>query len=163
MRVRLIRRRTDIGKSLWAQRQGHEHHRLAHPAKLRRINTYLAAAELEGVGIGATNELARPSCCPRAVADVVYRFHTRAALSTMASRTGCTSVGELADDAEHLASVCAPGLTQFRVALLQFLEQPHVLDRDHRLVGERLKQLDLRRMKGRTSMRRAFSDPMTSS
>ena len=31
---------------------------------------------------------------------------------------------------------------------LEFLEQPHVLDRDHRLVGEGFKQLDLRRGEG---------------
>ena len=32
--------------------------------------------------------------------------------------------------------------------LLEFLKQPHVLDRDHRLVGERFEELDLRRGKG---------------
>ena len=31
---------------------------------------------------------------------------------------------------------------------LEFLEQPHVLDGDHRLVGEGFKQLDLRRGEG---------------
>ena len=31
---------------------------------------------------------------------------------------------------------------------LEFLEQPHVLDRDHRLVGEGFEKLDLRRGKG---------------
>ena len=41
--------------------------------------------------------------------------------------------------------------------LLEFLKQPHVLDGDHRLVGEGFKQLDLRRGEGRTSMRRAVS------
>src|SRR5215472_19288102 len=35
-------------------------------------------------------------------------------------------------------------LAQFRVALLQFFEQPHVLDGDHSLVGKGLQQLDLR-------------------
>ena len=32
--------------------------------------------------------------------------------------------------------------------LLEFLEQPHVLDGDHRLVGEGFKKLDLRRGEG---------------
>ena len=32
---------------------------------------------------------------------------------------------------------------EFRVALLQFFEQPHVLDGDDRLVGEGFEQLDL--------------------
>ena len=50
-----------------------------------------------------------------------------------------------ADDAEHLGRcrLMLQGLAQFCVALLQFLEQPHVLDGDHRLVGEGFKQLDL--------------------
>ena len=33
-------------------------------------------------------------------------------------------------------------------ALLEFLEQPHVLDGDHRLVGEGFEELDLRRGEG---------------
>ena len=35
------------------------------------------------------------------------------------------------------------GLAQFRVALLEFLEQPHVLDGDHRLIGESFEQRNL--------------------
>ena len=35
------------------------------------------------------------------------------------------------------------GLAQFCVALLQFLEQPHVLDGDHGLVGEGFEKRDL--------------------
>ena len=34
-------------------------------------------------------------------------------------------------------------LAQFRVALLELLKQPHVLDGDHGLVGEGLEQGDL--------------------
>ena len=37
---------------------------------------------------------------------------------------------------------------QFVGSLIQFFEQPHVLDGDHRLVGEGFKQLDLRRGEG---------------
>ena len=37
------------------------------------------------------------------------------------------------------------GLCERSVLLLQFREQPHVLDRDHRLVGEGLQELDLLR------------------
>jgi hypothetical protein len=40
------------------------------------------------------------------------------------------------------------GLVQFRIALLEFLEQPHVLYGDHRLVGESFEQFDLRRREG---------------
>ncbi|HVB16037.1 MAG TPA: hypothetical protein VNF04_05865 [Stellaceae bacterium] len=32
-------------------------------------------------------------------------------------------------------------------ALVQLVEQPPVLDRDHRLIGERLQEVDLRRRK----------------
>ena len=47
-----------------------------------------------------------------------------------------------ADDAEHLGrcGLMLQGLAQFRVALLQFFEQPHVLDGDHGLVGKGLEQ-----------------------
>ena len=46
--------------------------------------------------------------------------------------------GRAADDAEHFGGrrLMLQRLAQFRIALLQFLEQPHVLDGDHRLVGE---------------------------
>ena len=50
-----------------------------------------------------------------------------------------------ADDAEHLGRcrLMLQGLAQFCVALLQFFEQPHVLDRDHRLIGEGFEESDL--------------------
>ena len=51
----------------------------------------------------------------------------------MASNTGCTSVGELADDAQDLGG---RGLVLER--FLGLVEQPRVLDRDHGLVGEGL-------------------------
>src|SRR5262245_34014643 len=50
-----------------------------------------------------------------------------------------------ADDAEHLGRcrLMLQGLTQFRVALLDLLEQSHVLDSDHRLIGEGFDEIDL--------------------
>ena len=50
-----------------------------------------------------------------------------------------------ADDAEHLGRcrLMLQGLAQFCVALLEFFEQPHVLDGDHRLIGEGFEQRDL--------------------
>ena len=57
---------------------------------------------------------------------------------TIASNTGCTSVGELLMTLQDLAR---RGLLLER--LLGLVEQPHVLDRDHRLVGEGLEQRDL--------------------
>ena len=53
--------------------------------------------------------------------------------------------GRAADDAEHLGRcrLMLQRLAQFRVALLDLLEQPHVLDRDDGLVGEGFEQRDL--------------------
>jgi hypothetical protein len=50
-----------------------------------------------------------------------------------------------ADDLEHLRRrrLLLQRLGEFQRALLLGLEQAHVLDRDHRLVGEGLSQLDL--------------------
>ena len=53
--------------------------------------------------------------------------------------------GRAADDAEHLGRcrLMLQGLAQFSVALPEFFEQPHVLDGDYGLIGERLKERDL--------------------
>ena len=53
--------------------------------------------------------------------------------------------GRAADDAEHLGrcGLMLQRLAQFRVALAEFLEQAHVLDGDHRLVGEGFQKRDL--------------------
>src|SRR5262249_10997786 len=58
--------------------------------------------------------------------------------------------GRTADDAEHLGScgLVLQGLAQFRIPLLDFLEQSHVLDRNHGLIGESFQQLDLHRREG---------------
>src|SRR5262245_29777004 len=50
-----------------------------------------------------------------------------------------------ADDPEHLGRcrLMLQGLPQFRVALLDLLEQPHILDGNHRLIRESLKQFNL--------------------
>ena len=50
-----------------------------------------------------------------------------------------------ADDAEHLGRcrLMLQRLAQFRIALLEFLEQAHVLDGDDGLIGEGFKKSDL--------------------
>ena len=63
----------------------------------------------------------------------------------MALRTGPTSVGE---EAITLRILAAPGLVRQRLGQvaglgLHLIEQPHILDRDRRLVGEGRGQLDL--------------------
>ena len=64
-----------------------------------------------------------------------------------------------ADDAEHLGRrrLMLQGLAQFGIALLDFLEQPHVLDGDHRLIGEGLEKGDLL-FSERTNFRAANMD-----
>src|SRR5688572_20229750 len=53
--------------------------------------------------------------------------------------------GRAADDAEHLGRrrLALQSLSQFRVALLNFLEQPDVLYGNYGLIGEGFDQLDL--------------------
>jgi hypothetical protein len=53
--------------------------------------------------------------------------------------------GQAADNAEHLGRcrLVLQGFAQFCVTLLQFFEQSHVLDRDHRLVCEGLEERNL--------------------
>jgi hypothetical protein len=55
-----------------------------------------------------------------------------------------------ADDAEHLGRrrLMLQSLAQFRVALLDLLEQSHVLDGDHSLIRERFEKGDLFVRKG---------------
>ena len=67
-----------------------------------------------------------------------------------------------ADDAEHLGRcrLMLQRLAQFCVALLQFFEQPHVLDGDHGLVGKGFEQAICFSVNGRTSVRRMQIDPM---
>src|SRR5215469_5950918 len=53
--------------------------------------------------------------------------------------------GRSTDDAEHLSrcGLMFQGLAQFRVALLNLFEQPHVLDGNDGLVGEGFQEFDL--------------------
>ena len=69
----------------------------------------------------------------------------RIAFSSMAWNTGSQLARRAADDLQHLRGrgLLLQRLGQFARARLHLIEQPHVLDRDHRLVGERLDQLDL--------------------
>ena len=87
--------------------------------------------------VTATDVQLRRRRCADTIAELPRR---RAALarSAMASNTGCTSVGELAD---HLQDLGRRRLPLQR--LLGLVEHPRVLDRDHRLVGEGLEQREL--------------------
>ena len=73
-----------------------------------------------------------------AIIKASFASHSRAALSATASKTGWKSVGELAMTPRiSLVAVCCSNASR------ELLEQPHVLDRDHRLVGKGFKQTDL--------------------
>ena len=67
-----------------------------------------------------------------------------------------------ADDAKHLGCrrLMLQRFAQFRVALLEFLEQPDVFDSDHGLRGEGLQQFDLLVREGRTSLDECKSLPI---
>ena len=53
-------------------------------------------------------------------------------------------------------------LRQFVGSRIEFFEQSDILDGDDGLVGERFEELDCAGVNGRTSVRRALSDPMSS-
>ena len=107
---------------------------LAHPAILWLINTDLDATSGYGTKMGPRDHIVslaesqhhviNPANPRRALDDgVEYRLHVRR---------------RAADDAEHLGRrrLMLQRLAQFRVALAEFLEQPHVLDGDDGLIGE---------------------------
>ena len=107
---------------------------LAHPLKPRFIYTGLHTANGHGTKIGPRNRLLS------LVESQQHIVHptTFAALSTMASSTGLHVCGRVTDHPEHLGrcSLVLQGFAQFCVAFLDLMEQPHVLDGDHRLIGE---------------------------
>src|SRR3989442_8001049 len=78
---------------------------------------------------------------------LITASHSRTAFLTIVSNTGCTSVGELLITRRiSLVAVCCSrahlrmGRCKCLVLLLQLVEQAHILDRDHGLVGEGLQQ-----------------------
>ena len=86
----------------------------------------------------------RPSTLRRAIAPA-SASQRRAAASAREIEHCLQIEGRPADDLQH---VCGGGLLlqrfrQLARARLHLVEQAHVLDRDHRLVGEGLDQLDL--------------------
>ncbi len=116
---------------------------LAHPGKPWLIDTDLNAASGYGYGTKMSprnhsvalakpqHHVIDPANPSRALDDGIEdRLHVRR---------------RAADDAEHLGcrGLMLQGLAQFRVALLEFFEQAHVLDGDDRLIGKSLEKRDL--------------------
>ena len=75
---------------------------------------------------------------------LISASHSFSARSPIISNTGWISLGEL-NDTQHLGGrrLLLQRLGEIARARLHLVEQPHVLDRDHRLVGEGGHQLDL--------------------
>ena len=82
----------------------------------------------------------------------------RVAFSSMAWNTGSSSPGELemTCSTSEVAVCCSSASVKLARARLHLVEQPHVLDRDHRLVGEGGDQFDL--LVGERPYRRALQD-----
>ena len=128
---------------------------LAHPVILWFINTDLGAANGYGTKMSPRNHsvplaesqhhVIDPTHSGRALDDgIENRLHVRR---------------RAADDAEHLGRrrLMLQRFAQFCVALLDFLEQAHVLDRDHGLIGEGFEKCDLLFGEGPDSVRRIRS------
>ena len=75
----------------------------------------------------------------------IWRSQMRIAFSSMASNTGPSSPGELemTFSTSLVAVCCSSDSDSSSVRCLHLVEQPHVLDRDHRLVGKGGDQFDL--------------------
>ena len=81
----------------------------------------------------------------------------------MVSNTGSRSQGErlMTLSTSAVAVCCSSASASSSVRCLLGLEQPHVLDRDHRLVGEGFDQFDLlRRVNGFTTGRVSVNTPI---
>ena len=74
--------------------------------------------------------------------------------SATVSNTGSEIERRAADDVEHVGGggLLLQRIAQLVGALLLGLEQPHVLDGDHRLVGESRQKRDVLLLNGRTSL-----------
>src|SRR5262245_33266681 len=127
----------------------------AHPMEIRLINSDLNASDGNGAKMSAEshhvffaqsqNDIINTTNPRRALDDGVEDWlHVRR---------------RAADDAENLGRLrlMLQSFSQFRVAVLQFFEQPHVLDSDDGLVGEGLKKRYLLVCK-RTSLHAANQD-----
>src|SRR4029453_2403730 len=114
---------------------------LAHPGKPWVVNIDLGAASGYGTKMSPHNHgiplpesqhhVINPTNSGGALDNrVKHRLHVR---------------GRAADDAEHFGCrrLMLQGLPQFRVACFEFLEQPDVLNRDHRLVRKGGNQFNL--------------------
>src|SRR5262245_49862905 len=116
---------------------------LAYPAILRSFNTQCFAASRYGHRTKMSpNDLHAPFNEPQYY--VINPTNSGGALHNRVKHR-LNICRRATDDVEHLGGRCLilKGLAQFCIALLQFLEQPHVFDGDHGLVGEGFEEFDL--------------------
>ena len=115
---------------------------LAYPAKLWLISTDLDADDRLS-DQNAPAQQNSPSVTSRRTTSSIPQTSRRVLDDGVEDRLHLGR--RAADDAEHLGCrrLMLQGFAQFRVALLDFFEQPHVLDRDHGLVGESFEERDL--------------------
>src|SRR5262249_58615049 len=114
----------------------------AHPAKLRLIKTDVASSDSGNRSkMSARHEDVRFG---KSQQDIVDPTHPGGALHD-GIKNWLHVRRRAADDTKHLGrrGLMFQSLAQFRIALLQFFEQPHVLDGNYGLVGKGLKQSDL--------------------
>ena len=102
---------------------------LAHPVKLWRVNTDLRPGNSHGTKM-SPQDRAVPSRRRNTTSSIPQ---TRVALATMASRTGCTSVGErlMILSTSDVAVWCSRASRNSALRSLEFLKQPHVFNGDH--------------------------------
>src|SRR5262245_15880447 len=105
---------------------------LTHPTKQRLINTGLWAGNRNGTKMSSRN---RNVAFAESQQHIVYPTNPRLALDDSV-KDWLHVRRRAADNAEHLGRcrLMLQRFTQFCVALLQFLEQPHVLNGDDSLV-----------------------------
>ena len=123
--------------------------RMARPAAMPRLsgvgNTRRAASRSSGE---ASESTASVSSCPsNRTIDPNDAAQSLVALSTMASRTGCTSVSDL-EMIRRMSPVAvsrSSAFGQLSVPCLELLAQALVLEGDRRLVGEGPEERDLLR------------------
>ena len=87
-----------------------------------------------------------PARCTRRSGSAAFSVPKRAALVTIISVSPMMALSGVRSSwlmLERNCDLCWLAISQLTALFLNFVEQPHVLDRDRRLIGEGADQLDL--------------------
>src|SRR5262249_51124707 len=114
---------------------------LAQPAVLRFVHTDLVAVDWHGTKMSLRN---KATSLPKSQHHVINPTNPSGALDD-GIKHRLHVCGRATDDPQHLTRrlLVLQSLPQFCIALLDLLEQPHVLDGDHRLIREGFQERDL--------------------